>query len=470
MKSLFTLCLLLFTSIYINAQNHSFIRTYGGEKFDDSRSIVAGEDGTFVITGLYKSGDDPTGDMYLMKINAAGAVLWKKFYGWPLEDGGNDVIKCKSGGYLISGHMEWGDQICDGYIVRTDEDGNQLWSLLIGSTLDDLNYGVFEHSDGSFYLTGQYQYVETQNKNMLLAKVSADGKLVFQKNYGHPGLQYGLQICESSDGNILMSGYTDHDESEGEDATVLKLDLDGNLIWRKEFGSVHNDRGWGIISNDKGGCYLVGGSWAESYEQAFLAELDANGELLEYGTIHSEAGQSYAYDISRTNDGGFVITGRLKEAGNEYGLPCVVFLDKQLNFVSRTLIKTENEAVGRSVIEMNQGEYMLIGQDKPEPSTSDILIARFNRNQSSAQISEEYISTYSIYPNPFNNFTYIRVNGGPEMKEVLVYNLDGRVMHRETFTGNEMILYKNDLAAGTYIFVVNNDRQELLTKGKLTVF
>ena len=68
---------------FLSAQALLFSRTCGAERYDDARSIVATGDGGYLFTGLSMSAEDTLGDLYLTKINAAGAKLWSKSSGRP---------------------------------------------------------------------------------------------------------------------------------------------------------------------------------------------------------------------------------------------------------------------------------------------------------------------------------------------------------------------------------------------------
>lgn len=72
------------------AQTLTFQRTYGGDLYEDARALAPTLDGGFLMTGLTLNGPDREGDMYLTKINAAGAVVWTRHYGRPTEDGGSE--------------------------------------------------------------------------------------------------------------------------------------------------------------------------------------------------------------------------------------------------------------------------------------------------------------------------------------------------------------------------------------------
>jgi hypothetical protein len=92
----------LITGPFLTAQSLTFTRYYGGTQYDDARAIVATADGGFVFTGLSNSGADAKGDMYLTKINAAGAVMWTKYYGRLPAWGHAYIHRCLGDRRLVS--------------------------------------------------------------------------------------------------------------------------------------------------------------------------------------------------------------------------------------------------------------------------------------------------------------------------------------------------------------------------------
>jgi len=181
MKKIFLfLAIVQLSANFLPAQILTFHRTYGGERYDDARGLTATPDGGFVFTGLCKSAADSLGDMYLSKVNAAGVLLWTRYFGRPAEDGGNSLLATADGGFLLSGHtaFSYGED-CDGYLVKTDAEGRQQWRIFLGAALDDVSDQSVEMPDGSFFTAGRTEDAETHTFRVLLAKLDRKGNVRF---------------------------------------------------------------------------------------------------------------------------------------------------------------------------------------------------------------------------------------------------------------------------------------------------
>lgn len=461
-------CLIIPTLI---AQDLSFIQNYGGLSYDDARGIVEADDGNFVFAGLNKSGIDPEGDMYLTKINATGEVLWQKTYGKPLEDGANHLLKCSDGGYLMSGHVAFGGGICDGYVVKTDADGVEEWSLYVGGPLDDLTQQSLEYADGNYFLTGTYQNESTLEFDVLLAKISANGDLIFVKNIAKEGDQSGIGICSTIDGNLIVCGYSLGLNSVDEDVHIVKLDIDGNVIWAKtEVAPLHN-RAWRMVATNDGGFVVSGGSalqkYTGEYQTAFIARYDGNGNREAYKELLSSEGKSYGYELCHTPAGGYALSGCLKENGADYGSPCLMIMDNNLSLQEHYVFESSDEAYVRTLVRLNNGEYLLAGAEKVDSTNSDVFVARVNKIAASVN-DVAIFSDYSVFPNPFNNYAIVQVPEGLGLKLLRVYDLNGKLLQSIEFEDNRVQLKQNSMISGTYLYTINNNKGRL-TSGKIVV-
>jgi hypothetical protein len=141
-------------------------------------TAIIRSDGGFVMTGLTLNGPDCEGDMYLTKINAAGAAVWTRHYGRPMEDGGNDLLPTSDGGYLVIGHTAFTYGVSrDGYLVKTNAEGHMQWYALIGTAYDDVCDAAIELEDGSFLVGGHIEDAFSRTFRIMLAHVSASGKV-----------------------------------------------------------------------------------------------------------------------------------------------------------------------------------------------------------------------------------------------------------------------------------------------------
>lgn len=370
------LCIFIVVCTIVNtqliAQNQQFSKPYGGMKYVDARSLTKTNDDCFVFTGLDKSKGDVNGDMYLTKVDANGKLIWEKTYPKPLEDGGNDILKCKDGGFLINGHEDFGDGICDAYVVKTDEFGVEEWSVYVGDTLDDAGNGVIQDEFGDYYLTGRFENPANGDEDIMFAKISETGELLFSKHIILGGFQWGRELCFDSKGDIIIVGY--HVKSSridwllnrttNEDVVIAKVNRNGDLIWSKFYGNNLNERGFAITALKNGGCLVIGGTKdAENQiKNSFILKYDQNGNLTEEKQLFVNQGNSYGFDIIDLHNDTYAICGQLKETGQENGNPFVAILNKELEITEYKVIPNNNESEVRTIYPMNEEEFFMAGR------------------------------------------------------------------------------------------------------------
>jgi len=466
---IFSLGIILFCSLQLSSQTQNFLRTYGGEDYDDARVIVKTDDGCYILTGLNKSDQDRLGDTYLMKVNPSGAVVWKKFYGKPREDGGNYLIKCSDGGFLISGHIDLGGGICDGYMIKTSANGEKEWDLFIGGAMDDVAQGVVEWSDGSFFVTGSYGNPKTGSRDVLLCKISAVGKIEFTKRIKTAGLQEGKRIVKSYDNNLLISGYRQVD-SFNKDILLLKVGTNGSIIWEFSMKLPIHEKAWGLIAKEGGGCVFTGGARTldQNYKYSFIAELNSKGELIKFNKLLEDVGESYAYDIAETIIG-YSICGIMRESGSSFGSPLVVSLHHNLAVEGFQTISTHTDSQVKSIVQMDNGDYFLTGQSLFDSNLSNILLTRVHLTFDNLSVSFNNEQKNILYPNPFYDFTYLKIPESSGIKVLTIVNGFGQTIRQQEFNTSEILIHRNDLLTGSYIyFVVDSDGQKL-SSGKMIV-
>ena len=129
-------------------------RTFGGSGYDRGHSVQQTCDGGYIIvgeTGSYGVG----GDIYLIKTNSLGEMLWQKTFGGSSGEVGNSVQESADGGFIFTGWTgSYGAGSYDVYLVKTDNSGTMLWSKTFGGVAEDRGYSVQETSDGGYVLTG----------------------------------------------------------------------------------------------------------------------------------------------------------------------------------------------------------------------------------------------------------------------------------------------------------------------------
>lgn len=135
--------------------NIQWTRTIGGADIDRGHAIVQTIDNGYAIVGQTASYGQGNEDVYVIKLNSAGEVLWTKTIGGINEDRGFDIVQGSDGSLTLVGWTtSFGQGSYDVYIVQLDSVGSLQWTTTIGGTMGDYGYGIAVVSDSSYILTG----------------------------------------------------------------------------------------------------------------------------------------------------------------------------------------------------------------------------------------------------------------------------------------------------------------------------
>jgi hypothetical protein len=163
----------------------------------------------------------------------------------------------------------------DSFICKYDLDGNRLWSKLINETKFDRINGIKEH-DNYLYLCG------SKDATSWILKYDTNGNKIWGKTYGIQGTWHSvLYDLEIYNGYIYAEGQTDSHDTTRQDVLVVKISLDGELIWYREWGGPGPDLGYKMnVSNDN--IYVCGAGhdyYGISGGRDILLNYDLDGNL-----------------------------------------------------------------------------------------------------------------------------------------------------------------------------------------------
>ena len=128
-------------------------KTFGGSGRDIGNSVQQTSDGGYIIAGTTDSFGAGQDDVYLIKTNADGNKLWSKTFGGSDSDYANSVQQTTDGGYIIAGSTYQFGRGNDVYLIKTDALGNELWSKTF-HCVEDFGRSVQQTTDGGYIITG----------------------------------------------------------------------------------------------------------------------------------------------------------------------------------------------------------------------------------------------------------------------------------------------------------------------------
>jgi predicted secreted protein len=298
------------------AQVASWSRTYGGTSDDEARAIVPTSDGGYVVAGITQSFGAGSRDVWVLKLDGSGNVQWQKTYGGPGADAAFDMARTSDGDYVVAGQTQsFGAGGNDVWVLKLDSSGNVQWQKTYGGTNEEWARAIVP-SDGGYVVAGAAGSVGGQDAWVL--KLDGSGNVVWQKIYGGAKFDWAGEVIRTSDGGYLVAGATQSFGAGGYDAWVLKLDGSGNVQWQKTYGGPRNDYAYALSLTLDGG-YLVAGATesfgAGSYD-VWVLKLDGSGDVV-WQKTYGGGGTNWdvASAIVPTADGGYVVAGRTGSFG-----------------------------------------------------------------------------------------------------------------------------------------------------------
>ncbi len=320
--------ILIITFLYSATQAQTtFERTYGGFNFEEGKSVKQISDGNYIIGGWTVSYGSGSEDVYLLKINADGDTLWTQTYGEAMHDYGYDVQETADSGFVITGYTEKTDSTgYDVYLIRTDQNGDTLWTRAYGGDDYEEGFTVSQSDDGGFIIGGYTESFGTGLKDIYLIKTDHNGDTLWTKIYGGTSYEEVYSVKQTIDGGYFAAGYTESDSVFVEnkkstkgagDMFLMKTDAAGDTSWTKRYGGSGFDIAYSAQQTTDGG-YILGGiteSFGAEGIDIFLVKTDSNGDTLWTKTYGGEK-QDVARSVSQTNDGGYIITGKTNSFGN----------------------------------------------------------------------------------------------------------------------------------------------------------
>jgi hypothetical protein len=261
--------------------NILWTKIFGGTGDDSGSSVQQTSDGGFIIVGTTSNFGSGDKDVYLIKTDNNGGIIWTNTFRRLMWNSGNSVQQTSDGGYIIVGDTK--DPFSESYVylIKTDSSGDSLWTKTFGGTDDDSGGSVQQTSDGGYIITGVTKSFGAGYEDAYLIKTDANGDSLWTKTFGGTNSESGSSVQQTSDGGYIFTGRTISFGAGGSDVYLVKTDGSGNTLWTKTFGGAGNDKGNSVQQTSDGGYIIVGDteSFGPGDLDVYLIKTDANGDI-----------------------------------------------------------------------------------------------------------------------------------------------------------------------------------------------
>ena len=201
---------------------------YGGKDEDYANKVIPVSDG-WLIAGRTESFGHGDFDMYLFKLGKDGKEQWYASYGGKDDDTAKDVIELDDGYLLVGTTDSFGLNRDDIFVVRTDKKGKLLWQNTYGGSRDDEGFAVAKSPDGGFVIVGRTESFRRHSGfDLYLVKIDGRGELKWERVYGGESDDAGRDIIATKDGYLIV-GDKKTKISRDSNVWILKVDSRGKL-------------------------------------------------------------------------------------------------------------------------------------------------------------------------------------------------------------------------------------------------
>jgi hypothetical protein len=208
--------------------NVQWAKTYGGTYGDKAYSVQQTSDGGYIVAGYTDSFGAGYADAFLIKTYANGNVIWAKTYGGTGYDKASYVQQTSDGGYIVAGYTgSFGAGYIDVFLVKTDANGNIMWAKTYGVTDIDGAFSVQQTSDGGYIVAGITHSFGVDSADIFLIKTDANGNVQWAKTYGGTDDDWAYSVQQTSDGGYIVAGWTG--SWPYYDIFLIKTDENGNI-------------------------------------------------------------------------------------------------------------------------------------------------------------------------------------------------------------------------------------------------
>ena len=439
-------------------------QTYVGGSWEWAWQTEQTTDGGYITVADTKSYGNGVWDIWLIKTDKNGDALWTKTFGGQYEERGQSVQQTSDGGYIILGTTEtYADEGYDIWLIKTDENGNEIWSKNFNGDLWDWGYYVRQTNDGGYIITGCTGDINI-DWNVWLIKTDSNGNLTWSKDYGETNGPFDVahSVEQTQDGGYILTGYTYSHGAGSSDVWLIKTNNLGDTTWTKTYGGTLADLGYSVKQTIDNG-YIIAGytkSYGAGDYDAYLIKTDADGKIIWDKPVGGPE-DDRIYSVQQTIDNGFIFAGYTDSFGaGDYDM----YLIKTANNGDTLWTKTiGNDKLNRarSVVQTSDGGYALAGDkyDGLDDGEYNVYFVKINPEQGSV-IDEKIQTDYSVYcyPNPTNGIFSIRNDKKSERPlNIEITNINGQIVKQLTINNEQFTIDLSMHTKGVYFIKIQID-------------
>ncbi len=316
---------MLISSLDEKGKDH-FLKQFGTANFDQLHALVKLDDGSCIAIGTSQTSRSDRdnifvqglghSDVYLVKYEPDGKIIWKKKYGSTGKDIGIDGVATGDGGFiLLALSKEKGTSMLTA--VKINDTGDTAWLKELPKLGHNKGFKIIKTLQNNYIIAAGFENKDTQ-ENIRLIKINDEGELLWDKSFYNDANERLNDISVDLRGNIIGVGYSQSSSRSDMDALVRYYDSNANMIWERKFGKERQDAFSSVALLHDNSFAIAGftNSFADKGKQIWVLKLNDDGSLVKkrmkqystlYEALHNEFKQTpdvkIYKDLRITHDG-----------------------------------------------------------------------------------------------------------------------------------------------------------------------
>lgn len=430
--------LILFFNV-VSAQVTTFERIYPAPWDQSSRDIVETPDGGYLLAGFTETTIVDDMDMYIVKTDNNGDTLWTKHYGGPEPEYSYLMLSLPNEQYFVIGYSQsFGNGDYNTYLIKINSDGDTLWTRNYGGWGNEDGREIVATADGNYVFTGTSNSQNFSNYDIYLTKIDPDGNVIWTKYYGGSDKETSSGLKSCLDGGFIIAGQTYSYGAGDADAYLIRTDANGDTLWTRTYGGTLADEAKSILQNPDGTFTVAirDSSYGAGDIDVRISKLDSAGNIL-WSKIYGGTDKDTPKRIYPTNDNGYIVACTSRSFG--WTDPNMWIL--KLDALGDTLWVRYYGAFDHEHCEMakqaSDGGYIAVGHSRSySPNREfEIMFLKLNEMGTLGMVSSSHygaLNEISVSPNPSEGSFKINFEKNTGTYHISVLNVYGQVVYSQT--------------------------------------
>ena len=355
-------------------------KIYGGSDDDVAQGIVMLENGDNAIVGTCKSFNAQRSDICVTRIKADGSTRWRKMLGGKKQDQGVAITRAKDGNLLILGSgKSFNDNADkDRYGAKLSLDGKLLWEKSFGGDRDEYAGGIAGMDNGGVMVVGDTESFSKRGyKDIYIILLDKNGNEISKRTIGGKLNDQAKSLTRTADGNFMMVGAREVHRSGDSDFFLMKLDQNGKKIWAKTLGQDEHDILNAVTPTPDGGIVATGSTRSYYSEQTDLAVMyfNKNGKLIWfkiYGFKYYDEGNA----VTMTKDGNYLVAGKTNSMGKGDFDTYLLALNSKGKLIWSKVYGERNKDIAHGITRTSDGAVMIVGESDSYKRPKDFYMIK----------------------------------------------------------------------------------------------